>query len=255
MNIFKVITFITVLALCKNVSAQSESFLDLISNSKNIDSVAFEMTSRFVGDAQSPLRIMAPDTDFKYRLKTGYSLVDMTGLKPLPVKLIIIERPDVSYMLHPETKTYSKSNHKPIALLENFYPPELLKGSPVKFLGEEKIDDKPTTIIEAERLWGEGDKNETIKIWVWQEKGLPLKKEITTQFPEMGSATCVFSYKYINFNNVSESAFDVSSLLADYKEETSQENGTVSSDKMDVIKIDSDGSSTIIKDVDKPKDE
>ncbi len=125
----------------------------------------------------------------------------------------------------------------PIDILAEFPTQRLLNGESV-VLGEEDIDGKKTTVLHISSKMGK--MKETGKIWIWNDRGLPLKAEGTSNMDHasiQGALVqnhAVSTYQYFGFDDIPDKLFDVTEMLNTYKEIIPETTGTVSSEEVTV---------------------
>lgn len=116
--------------------------------------------------------------------------------------VVIIFNPEekVMYMYYPAQKMATKS-----ALDSNMVPDSplgeasnILDYSP-NIVGTETIDGKDCAVV-AYEMPGEGN----VKMWIWKDKGFPLKMEMTAN----GSTTTI-EYGNIDFSDIPDSVFEL----------------------------------------------
>lgn len=113
--------------------------------------------------------------------------MDLGGMKT--VTLMDFSK-KVAYTLLPDGKTATKMDLSATATTSSQTPGDQVSSLPAdaKVIGTETVDGKPATIVQATVS------GYTQKIWVWTERGLPLKFEMNTG---SGLVTAQFSnYKF-----------------------------------------------------------
>jgi len=121
--------------------------------------------------------------------------------------LIMIKRPDGVYVYNSESNNYTKidtSFSEPS--LEELSNAFLLNIS-FRVVGNETINGNATTIIQY--TTNESGILGTAQIWIWNEKGIPIKSQITVL---MGKTTLTTKTEYVNFvfGDIPLSEFSVS---------------------------------------------
>jgi outer membrane lipoprotein-sorting protein len=110
------------------------------------------------------------------------------------VPSIMIKRPDGVYVYNPVSQNYTKTNatFSEISLEEQSHA--LLTNVSFIEVGNETINGNATTIIQYTTN-GPGNSG-TVKVWIWNEKGIPIKSEISMV---KGSTTLMTKTEYVHF--------------------------------------------------------
>jgi len=123
----------------------------------------------------------------------------------------MIVHPDAVYFYDAAADKYTKMTleemtmgftQKSVKELAN----EIKNNETLKEFGTEMIDRKLTTIIEISLKVGVSDI--TQKMWIWNEKGIPLKTEMTTVMGDFES-TVKSEHKNFIFEDIPDSMFEV----------------------------------------------
>jgi hypothetical protein len=124
----------------------------------------------------------------------------------------VIVRPDGAYVYNQAQGKYVLTTEVPsyVTSLQYLDPKmikDLLNNQSITDFETELIDGKMTTVIEYEMpLIGETQM--TIRIWIWNEKGVPLKAYMTMTMKEM-MMTMDFVFRNYSFSDISDSTFNV----------------------------------------------
>jgi hypothetical protein len=124
----------------------------------------------------------------------------------------VIVRPDGAYVYNLAQGKYVLTTEVPsyVTSLQYLDPKmikDLLNNQSITDFETELIDGKMTTVIEYEMpLIGETQM--TIRIWIWNEKGVPLKAYMTMTMKEM-MMTMDFVFRNYSFSDISDSTFNV----------------------------------------------
>jgi len=190
----------------KKVEIEKESVEDILAKAENIGPVQYEIVSTIsmTGVPQEVTTIVT----MKVWQKMPYMRMDSTTAG---TTTIMIVRPDAVYFYDASKDKYLKMTPEEMATKftqKSFteLSKEIKESGTLKELGTEIIDGKLTTIIEYSITV-----EETIitqKLWIWNEKGVPLKAESTTGMGEIVTTTKM-EYKNFVFEDIPDSVFEV----------------------------------------------
>ena len=137
-------------------------------------------------------------SEYSYDFKMNLSGIDLSGTayvkgakmrqETMIAKTKIVQFLDmakkVMYTLSPDGKTATRMDLSQMAAGQSQTPGDMVSALPAdtQIVGTETIDGKKATIIQAVV------KGLTQKIWVWDEKGLPLKYEMTVGSDEVSAS-------------------------------------------------------------------
>jgi outer membrane lipoprotein-sorting protein len=125
----------------------------------------------------------------------------------MTISQIIIKRPDglyhydnvsQTYQLDPQTIIFQPSTTE---MVQN-----LLHNQTLTIIGTENISGKPTTIIQYHP--NQGGNSTTVKIWIWNEKGVPLQEQYISN-NEGTSITINSIYRNYSFEDIPMSTFSI----------------------------------------------
>lgn len=179
-----------------------ESIQDILAKAETIDSVQYEVVSTTSMNGVTTTGAM------KGWQKTPYMRFDSTTTGTTTK---IIYHPDAMYVYDASKDKYSKKILEELAekvsqkSFEEFSK-EIKESETLKELGTETIDGKLTTIVEYSVTVGEAPI--TLKLWIWNEKGIPLKTESTVEMGEIVTTTKM-EYKNFVFEDIPDSIFEV----------------------------------------------
>jgi outer membrane lipoprotein-sorting protein len=188
--------------------AQQENIQDILSKAKDIGSVKYEIviTNSMAGLGQETPRTMTMNVWQKYPNMRFESTTAAT-----PTKMIV--RSDAVYFYDGSRDKYIKMSAGQMVTgakqktLEELTE-EIKESKTLKVLGTETIDGKLTTI--AEVSFTSGGFPITEKLWIWNEKGIPLRTEITMKMGENVTTTNT-EYRNFVFGDIPDSLFEVPS--------------------------------------------
>lgn len=205
--------------------AQENSIQSILAKAKNIGPVQFEIIYTYYphsGEATKPSvkKCWQKPPNIKIMYKVGKDLVPREIIKS-----------DVRYHYYKDFDIYEKISFETVAKSDEEKTfEELAKeiggDKTLKVLGTEILDGKLATIVEVSHVY-EGKIKvpnqetfvktlETKKMWIWNEKGIPLKSVIDLQqeITENGEQkSYTFRYEYIykdfKFEDIPDSVFEV----------------------------------------------
>jgi outer membrane lipoprotein-sorting protein len=185
-----------------NTLGSGEDISSILAKSNNIGSWYCEanMTSAFNGTL-NPTTVTA-----KYWVKEPYAKLEETNGA---ITQTMITRPDGVYTYNQSNGTYIKmSNANPLSPTNfNDFLNQVKKNKDYQVLGKETINGKTSTIISYTNT-SMGMTFNT-KMWIWNEKGLPLKIEMTTPYGSL-IATITMVFNNFSFVEIPDSTFNVS---------------------------------------------
>ena len=126
--------------------------------------------------------------------------------------IAVIVRPEGTYIYNQAQGKYVQTTEVPsyVTSLQYLDPKmikDLLNNQSITNFKTEIVDGKMTTVIEYEMPLL-GDTQMTIKIWIWNEKGVPLKAYMTMIMEEM-TMTMDFAFRNYSFSDIPDSTFNV----------------------------------------------
>lgn len=187
----------------KKVEIEKESVEDILAKAENIGPVQYEIISTVTSITGVTITVT-----MKVWQKIPYMRIDSTTAGTT-TKMIV--HPDAVYFYDASKDKYLKMTPEEMAtkfIQKSFaeLSTEIKESETLKELGTETIDGKLTTIIEYSITVGETII--TQKLWIWNEKGIPLKAESTTEIGETVTTTKM-EYKNFVFEDIPDSVFEV----------------------------------------------
>jgi hypothetical protein len=182
----------------------TESIQTILAKAETIESMYYEITAS-IGISEIEIQTITT----KIWQKTPYLKEEITIVEDGITKtILVIQRPEGTY-----TYNTKQGKYVPTTNVTTFQQPnseiikDLLNNQTLTNLGTETIDGKKTTIIQYTQL--QSGNNMTIKMWIWNEKGVPLK---TLSTITMQKTTRAINSRYNNysFSDIPDSTFSVS---------------------------------------------
>lgn len=177
----------TATATPTKTSATGDTLTDLLAKGQNIGSVKYDMVVTAPGQDTMTTKVWLKGQNMKFES-------DIEGQTSIT---IVNEDEQVMYMYMPDQNmAYKMSfNNVPESAVEET---EGILDYDYEILGTETVDGKSCLVVQ----WTvEGM---TSKMWVWKDKGFPIKVETTTS---EGKTT--IEYKNIQFVNISDNEFQL----------------------------------------------
>jgi outer membrane lipoprotein-sorting protein len=180
-----------------------ESLTEILAKAETIESVYYEIdTSLIMSDIQIQNSTMKIWQKIPY-LKEEVSYI----LDNVTTNFTVIKRPEGIYRYD---NTQNKYLLDPGIVIPQLSTEEaakdLLNNQTITILGTETYDGNMTTVIQYTPHQIEN--STIIKMWIWNEKGIPLKAQVTTKKEE---TIMMMEYQYRNysFSDIPESTFNV----------------------------------------------
>lgn len=187
---------------------EQESLQTILSKADAIRSMYYEIygtiTMSQYGSQTLTMRIWQEKPYFKQEITSQTAGITNT--------IAVIVRPEGTYVYNQAQGKYVQTTEVPsyVTSLQYLDPKmikDLLNNQSITNFKTEIIDGKMTTVIEYEMPLL-GDTQMTIKIWIWNEKGVPLKAYMTMIMEEMTMAMD-FSFRNYSFSDIPDSTFSV----------------------------------------------
>ena len=126
--------------------------------------------------------------------------------------LIVLVRPEGTYVYNPSQGKYVLTTEVPsyVTSLQYLDPKmirDILNNQTITDFETEIIDGKQTTIVEY-NIPLIGENLMTMKIWIWNEKGVPLKAYMTMTMEEI-TMTMDFVFSNYSFSDIPDRTFNV----------------------------------------------
>jgi len=182
----------------------TETIQTILAKAETIQSMYYEVstTTTITG---------APEQTGSYKIwqKLPYMKEEVTTTTgDVTTSLSIIKRPEGIYMYDATQGMYILSSNIEIPQSSAADTSrDILNNQTITELGTETIDGKATTVIQYTVTTEQG--STTVKMWIWNEKGVPLKSTFTMTTEQI-SMTQEYIYSNYSFADIPDSTFDVS---------------------------------------------
>ncbi len=208
LQFFGIITILSSLLLISGCTEQKkpsteETIQTLLEKAAVIDSIYYEIDASFVVDGAE-----MQTTTITVWQQTPYLKEEENSTSGnISTTRLIIQRPDGAYLYDPTSQTYQPNT------IANLPQPstqtmvnDLLNNQTLTIIGTENISNTPTTIIQYHP--NQGGNSTTVTLWIWNEKGVPLKEQFTSN-AEGTMVTINTIYSNYSFEDIPDSTFNV----------------------------------------------
>jgi outer membrane lipoprotein-sorting protein len=170
--------------------SSTDSLINILGLGKDITSIKFDLVMTTTG--QEPITLTVWQKPQKMREDMTMSGISVSILFDIPDK--------VMYTYMPAQKMATKAKLDATMLPESPIEStgDIMDYSP-NVIGTETIDGKVCKVIAYDEA-GVGN----VKMWLWEEKGLPLRMEMT-----VSGQTTIIEYKNIDFSDIPDSIFEL----------------------------------------------
>jgi outer membrane lipoprotein-sorting protein len=181
----------------------TESLQTILEKAAIIESVYYELaTTTTISGA--PVQTTA----MKIWQKTPYLKEESNSTAGnITITLTVIKRPQGIYRYDPMLDTYELD---PLIIIPQLSTTDmiedLLTNQTITILGTETIDGKTATVIQYTP--SQVGNSTTMKMWIWNEKGVPLKA-LSTQTNKETTITVDYEYSNYSFADIPDSTFSV----------------------------------------------
>ncbi|KYK24751.1 hypothetical protein AYK25_01605 [Thermoplasmatales archaeon SM1-50] len=191
-----------------STSPEPESLQTILSKAEAIGSMYYEIYATITMPQYG-----AQTMTMKIWQEKPYLKEEITGqMAGITNTLVVIVRPEGTYVYNPTQGKYVLTTEVPsyVTSLQYLDPKmikDLLNNQTITDFETEIIDGKKTTIIEYD-LPLIGENLMTIKIWIWNEKGVPLKAYFDMTMKEI-TMTMDFVFSNYSFSDIPDSTFNI----------------------------------------------
>jgi outer membrane lipoprotein-sorting protein len=168
----------------------NNSLINILGMGKDINSIKFDITMTVTG--QPPITMTVWQKQQKMREDMTMQGITVSILYDIPSNVMYTYLRDQNMA----TKTALDMNMIPNSPIEN--ASDILDYSP-NITGTETIDGKVCKVIEYNEAG-----ISSVKMWLWEEKGLPLKMEVTAD-----GTTTTIEYNNIDLTDIPDSIFEI----------------------------------------------
>lgn len=191
--------FLMVCGCTQQTPTSKISVQDILAKAKTIVSVKYDVITTIVNGNHTidrTLTIWEKPPFMKINASMG------------SVYQVFIKQPNGTYMDIPGTHKFTKINGSlPETSLIN-QSDTLLSNITFRIVGNETLDGVTTTVLQYSTSQSGG--STTTKVWIWNDKGIPIKTQITVLMGEMTFMTTKVM-KNFDFSDISSSEFSVQS--------------------------------------------
>jgi|GEM_PF-7130123 len=187
-----------------------EAILRILAEAEKIGPVQYEMVVTMVIEAIPGQPVRAGSTGKAWQKDHNVRIEMTTKIEgtTYTTDTTMIIKPDGIYLYDSSRDKYEKITKEEMAEMyqdRSFeeLAKEVKESIELKTLGTEIIDSKLATVVEYTLVFK--DIVTTSKLWIWNEKGLPLKTVITT--PPL--VTITMEFKNIIFGDIPDSLFEI----------------------------------------------
>lgn len=184
----------------QNNPSSAEPLQKILEKALIIESITYEV--------QIATPLLDTTTTIHVWQKTPYLKEQETTIAGnIPTNYTIIKRPEGLYRYNEALQAYVPDPqaiipHRSIQEIAT----DLLTNQTLTLLGTETIDGKTTTLLQYTP--SETGNSTTMKLWIWDEKGVPLKAEQVTTYEET-SITTEYTYRNYSFEEIPDSTFSI----------------------------------------------
>lgn len=182
-----------------------ESIQDILAKAAGVGPVYYEI----IGTTSTTAGGYSFNSSYTSKVwqKMPYMKMETTGGG---ITQIMVFRSDGSYIYNNQTQNYTKFLPPNNQTQQKFFEQqanEMMESQTLQVLGTDTIDGKAVTIVEYS--YTASGITMSPKLWIWNEKGIPLKMEMKST--TMGiNMTMTMEYKNFAFGDIPDNTFDVS---------------------------------------------
>ena len=186
-----------------------ESLHTILSKTESIESIYYQI------DASIYMSEFGSQTaNIKIWQKSPYLKEQITSIiDDVTTKITVIQRPDGIYMYDSKIGRYTPATEEVTSISTSlqYFDNEIIKNYVGNYtlndFETDIIDGKKATIIQYSHL--EGEYPMAIKLWIWNEKGLPLKAYIDMTMKDF-TMEMDFVFMEYSFLDIPDSTFSIS---------------------------------------------
>ncbi len=190
---------------CTQQSENKESIQTILQKVNNIGDVYYEL----IGKTSTVSGNLTYNSSYTMKIWQKMPYMKIETVVSNDTVQVMIVRPDGNYIYDNQTQKYIKIPSTENITRQKFLEEqanEILESQSLKNLGSDTIDGKSVTIIE----YSYNTTGVTIspKVWIWNEKGIPLRLEMTSTVMTV-SFNLMLQYKNFVFEEIPYSTFNV----------------------------------------------
>jgi len=188
----------------QNNKPSTETLEQILRKAQTIESVYYEVNVTETVDGKLTL-----NTTMKIWQETPYMKENASySYAGVTLNVSYIQRPNGTFQFEPTKNMYVL--YQEIVLPQRStgdVAEDLLNNRSLIILGTETIDGKTTTVIQY--TTNQSENSTTMKMWIWNDKGVPLKL-LETRIREDMTFTWDYSYHDYLFEDIPDNTFDIS---------------------------------------------
>lgn len=191
----------------QNNKPSTETLDQLLGKAHIIESIYYEMN---ISEYLSGEPLFYSDVKIWQEIPYVKETVSQSHAGIIVPEVSYINRPNGTYQYDEEQKRY-RSDYDPKVILPyrtiSEIADDLLNNQILTILGTETVDGKTTTVLQYSS--DESGNTTTMKMWIWNDYGVPIKATETRTRNEM-TLTWEYSYHSYTFTDIPDSTFDIS---------------------------------------------
>ena len=199
---------IFLLSGCTQQSVVKESIQTILKKADNIGDVYYEI----LGKTSTQYGNLSYNSTYTIKIWQKIPYMKTETITDDTIQIMII-RPDggniSEYIYDNQTNNYKRINPEDNLTRQKFLEEqanELLESQSLKVLGSDIIDGKEVTIVEYS--YNMSGVTMTPKLWIWNEKGIPLRLEMKSSIMAV-NISMILQYKNFLFAEIPDSTFNV----------------------------------------------
>ena len=193
----------------QTITPYTESVESILEKTETIESIYYEIIAMIemsdFGTQEATIKIWKKDPHLKEEILSTTNGITAT--------ISVIHRPEGIYKYDTQLNDYriATDEFTSVATTLQYFDSEMIKNylnnQSLNDFETEIIDGKKTTIIEYNPSKDENQMD--IKIWIWNEKGVPLKANIDMAFKD-ATMSMNFLFSNYSFSDISDDIYSIS---------------------------------------------
>jgi outer membrane lipoprotein-sorting protein len=189
---------------CIQQSENKETIQTILQKANVIGDVYYEL----IGTTSTESGNFSYNTSYTMKIwqKMPYMKIETISNNTIQVMIV---RPDGNYIYDNQSQKYIKIPSTENITRQKFLEEqanEILESQTLKNLGSGTLDGKSVTIVEYS--YNTTGITLSPKLWIWNEKGIPLRLEMTSTVMTV-NLTLIMQYKNFIFKEIPDSTFNV----------------------------------------------